>query len=88
MPKTYTLETLPIPDDPKVIIRQTPARKVAVFTYSGSWSESRYLEKLSEFQEELKKNNIQTIGEPILARFNSPFQLWFLRRNEIWIEIT
>ena len=87
MPKTYTLETLPIPDDPRVEIRQVPARKVAVFSYSGTWSESRFQDKLAEFQAELKKDGVHTIGEAILARFNSPFQIWFLRRNEIWIDI-
>ena len=87
MPKQYTLETLPIPNDSRVEIRQIPARLVAVFAYSGSWSEARYLKKLAEFQTELKKNVVHIIGEPVLSRFNSPFQLWFLRRNEIWIEI-
>jgi hypothetical protein len=87
MPKQYTLESLPIPNDARVEIRQIPGRTVAVFSYSGSWSESRYLKKLDEFQVVLKKNGVRTNGEPQLARFNSPFQLWFLRRNEIWIEI-
>jgi hypothetical protein len=87
MPKNYTTSTLPIPDDPRVEIRQIPVRTVAVFTYSGSWSESRYQSKLEEFKNELKKNAVKIMGEPVLARFNSPFQLWFLRRNEIWIEI-
>jgi hypothetical protein len=88
MPKSYTLETLPIPDDPRVEIRQIPPRTVAVFSYSGSWSQTRYQTKLDEFLLELKKNSISTLGEPILARFNSPFQIWFLRRNEIWIEVS
>jgi DNA gyrase inhibitor GyrI len=87
MPKSYTTSTLPIPDDPRVEIRQIPSRTVAVFTYSGSWSESRYQSKLDEFQNELKKNSVKTMGQPVLARYNSPFQLWFLRRNEIWIEV-
>jgi hypothetical protein len=88
MPKKYTFDTLPVPDDPKVQLRQLPARKVAVFTYSGSWSESRYLEKLKIFKTDLKNDNVEITGEPILARYNSPFQLWFLRRNEIWIEVS
>jgi hypothetical protein len=87
MPKEYTLETLPIPNDARVELRQMPARTVAVFTYSGFWSESRYLEKLEEFQKALKKNAVHTKGVPEFARYNSPFQLWFLRRNEIWIEV-
>jgi len=87
MPKKYSLETLPTPDDSRVQLRQLPARKVAVYNYSGSWSESRYKEKLANFREDLKKDSIETTGEPVLARYNSPFQLWFLRRNEIWIEI-
>ena len=87
MPKKYTLDTLPTPDDTRVQLRQLPARKVAVYTYSGSWSESRYNEKLANFKEDLKKDHLETIGEPVLARYNSPFQLWFLRRNEIWMEV-
>ena len=87
MPKSYTLETLPTPNDKRVQIRQIPTRTVAVFSYSGSWSESRYQKKLEEFQVELKKNAVHTLGEPVLARYNSPFQIWFLRRNEIWIDV-
>ncbi len=87
MPQKYTLETLPVPDDSRVQLRQLPGRKVAVYTYSGSWSESRYLEKLENFKLDLQNDKIITVGQPVLARYNSPFQLWFLRRNEIWLEV-
>lgn len=87
MPAQYTLETLPVPKDSRVSIRQIPPRTVAVFSYSGSWSESRYQSKLKEFRQDLLKNDLRTIGEPVFARFNSPFQVWFLRRNEIWLEL-
>lgn len=87
MPKKYTLETLPTPNDPRVQLRLIPSRKVAVYTYSGSWSESRYQEKLKIFKENLQKDLRPFDGEPVLARYNSPFQLWFLRRNEIWLEL-
>lgn len=84
MPAEFTLESLPKPKDPRVKIVQIPERRVAVYKYSGSWSESRYNEKLSEFKAALEKDKILTVGEPIFSRFNSPYQLWFLRRNEIW----
>lgn len=87
MPSKYTLETLPQPNDPRVRVREVPARRVAVFSYSGSWSKERYEEKLEEFKNALKEKSLSTRGEPILARFDSPFRLWFLRRNEIWWEL-
>lgn len=87
MPANYTIDTLPQPNDPRVQIRELPAHSVAVYEYSGSWSESRYQEKLADFRRELKKAGVETTGEPVFARFNSPFRLWFLRRNEIWLEL-
>ena len=87
MPENYTMETLPEPNDNRVKLRQLGPRKVAVFKYSGSWSESKYKSKLEEFQTLLQQDNVKTVGEPAFARFNSPFQLWFLRRNEIWLEV-
>jgi hypothetical protein len=87
MPSEYTRETLPAPVDPRVQIIELPPRRVAVYTYSGSWSEERFQKKLTDFKAQLEKENLTTVGEPIFARFNSPFQLWFLRRNEIWLQI-
>ena len=87
MPKEFTLESLPEPVDSRVHIRQLSARTVAVFSYSGSWSEKRYNDKLEAFRNALRDNNTKTIGEPVFARYNSPFAIWFLRRNEIWLEL-
>ena len=87
MPSKFSLETLPKPNDDRVNLREIPSRKIAVFGYSGSWSEERFKNKLAKFTYALEKDNIKTIGKPTFARFNSPFQLWFLRRNEIWIEV-
>ncbi len=41
-----------------VHLRKIAPRTVAVYTYSGSWSENRYNEKLSEFQKEVGKDNL------------------------------
>jgi effector-binding domain-containing protein len=87
MPENYTLENIPEPNDKRVQIKKIPSRRVAVYSYTGSWSEDNYKAKLAEFLQDLKKNNIKTKGEPVFARFNSPLRIWFLRRNEIWIEI-
>jgi hypothetical protein len=88
MPKKYTtLESLPDPIDSRVTLKKIPSRTLAVYTYSGSWSEERFQEKLQEFRSALDQNQIQTTGEPVLSRYNSPFMIWFLRRNEIWLEL-
>lgn len=87
MPASYTMETLPVPNDPRVQVRLVPERRIVAYTYSGSWSEERYNEKLKVFREALEKDGVVITGEPEFARFNSPLSLWFLRRNEIWYNI-
>lgn len=87
MPSKYSMETIPQPNDARVVLKEIPAKRYAVYAYSGSWSQSKYEKKLAEFKEQLTNDNLTTIGKPLFARFNSPFQLWFLRRNEIWIEL-
>lgn len=87
MPAKYSMQTLPVPNDPRVVIKEIPARRLAVYTYSGSWSEKRFNEKLAMFKAALARENLKEKGEPSFARFNSPWQLWFLRRNEIWLEL-
>lgn len=87
MPDSFTLATLPEPLDKRVTLKQIPPRTVAVLEYSGSWSEKRYKEKESILLKALADDGINIIGKPEFARYNSPFSLWFLRRNEILIQI-
>jgi effector-binding domain-containing protein len=87
MPASYTLETLPAPDDPKVTLRQIPARRIAAVRYSGFWSEKNYLQNKLELESWIHKQGLTIAGDPVWARYNPPFTPWFLRRNEILIPV-
>ncbi len=87
MPKGYTLATLPEPLDARVKLREVPGKSVAVIRFSGSWSQSLYNEKLELLKTALATANIATQGEAVSSRYNSPFSLPFLRRNEIWLNL-
>ena len=87
MPSQYTLATLPKPLNPDVGLREIPARTYAVLTYSGINSENTVQEKIDQLLAWLKAQDISTIGQPQLARYNPPWTLPFLRRNEILQEI-
>ena len=87
MPGTYTMETLPEPEDPKVTLRQVPARRMAAVRYSGFWSEKAYLRHKAELESWIDRNGLTIAGDPVWARYNPPFTPWFLRRNEILIPV-
>ncbi|MEI6168457.1 MAG: heme-binding protein [bacterium] len=87
MPANYTLQTLPLPTDPTLSVREVPARRMAVIRYSGTWSQERYLENKEQLDSWILKKGFTATGEPVWARYNPPFTLWFLRRNEVLIPI-
>ena len=87
MPSQYTLATLPKPLNPQVQLREIPAKTFAALTYSGINTESTVQEKTEQLLDWLKTQQIETIGKPQLARYNPPWTLPFLRRNEILQEI-
>jgi len=87
MPASYTMNTIPLPSDPAVVLRKIPAYRAAAIRYSGGWSEKRYLKHLSLLREWMQSENLVATGEPIWARYNAPITPWFLRRNEILIPI-
>ena len=87
MPSKYTLETLPIPNNKAVSLRALPARNFAALRFSGLAGEEKTAKKTEELLTWLKIKNIQAVGAPELARYNPPWTLPFLRRNEILVEI-
>ena len=87
MPKSYTKATLPEPIDPRVQIIEVPAKLRAVHRYSGGWSEEKYLEHKGLLLSLIEKNGYEAMGAPVFSRFDPPFIPWFLRHNEVWIEV-
>ena len=87
MPAEYTLATLPKPLNPLVSIRELPAQKRAAITFSGFYNEDKVNEKTKALEEWIKSKQWQTIGAPQFARYNPPWSLPFMRRNEILITV-
>ena len=87
MPSKWNLKTLPKPIDSRLTIQEKPAKKVAVVKYSGTWSTNNYDEHLVQLQDWIKKEKLTPVSSPVWARYNSPFSLWFMRRNEIQIDV-
>jgi len=85
MPSQYTLSTLPTPNNPAVTLRELPATRMAAIRFSGLAGEEKTAKKTAELMAWLKSKNIVPIGEPELARYNPPWTLPFLRRNEVMV---
>jgi len=86
MPSKYTLANLPTPTSPEVKLREIPPQKKAVITYTGFNSEEKTQEKAQELRTWLKAKNIAPTSEPQLARYNPPWSIPFLRRNEVMFD--
>ena len=85
MPSQYTLDTLPKPNNPAVTLRQVPASNYAVIRFSGFASENKTAAKTADLMGWLDRKGIKPTGKPELARYNPPWTLPFLRRNEILV---
>lgn len=87
MPKSWTMETLPEPNDARVVLKPIPARRVVAVTFSGMSTNSVLETRTAELRRFASANNLKTKGEPIFAFYNPPWTLPFLRRNEIILDI-
>jgi len=87
MPAQYTMETLPKPLNPVVKLRQIPVTKKAVIVFSGFYNSQKVAEKTLELEAWMKARNLQAIGSPQFARYNPPWSLPFMRRNEVMLNV-
>jgi effector-binding domain-containing protein len=87
MPSKFSLETLPKPVDNRVKFHEHPARNMAVIRFSGPFQQPNFEHRLSQLRAWLKDKGLQEAGLPVVAGYDPPFTPWFLKRNEIMIEI-
>lgn len=87
MERDYDLDTLPIPNNARVELREIPRRLVAALRFSGTWNERRLEDLTAAFLQAIEKAGYAPVSDPLLARYNPPLTPWFLRRNELLIEV-
>lgn len=87
LPFQYDLDSAPIPTNPDVSLRRVDGRVVAARRYSGTWSAQRYRRHESALLEALEAAGYTPAAAPEWARYNGPMTPWFMRRNEVLVEI-
>ena len=83
MPRGYTLDTLPKPDNARVALREAPPTRFAVLRFSGLAREGTVADRKAELSAWIEKRGLKPTGPATLAQYNPPWTLWFLRRNEV-----
>lgn len=87
MPKSWTMETLPAPSDARVKLVPVPAKRMVAIRFSGTANDNLIEAKTAELRRYATEQKLLTIGDPVLAFYNPPWTLPFLRRNEIMLEL-
>ena len=85
MPSQYSMQTLPKPNNPDITIIEVPPQTYGVIKFSGLAGAEKVAAKTAELQSWMQMQKLTIIGTPELARYNPPWTLPFMRRNEVMI---
>lgn len=87
MPSQYTLASIPKPKNKAVSLKEISSTYFVVLKYSGFNTQSKVQAKSLEASDWTRKKNLKILGAPQLSRYDPPWTLPMLRRNEIMIEV-
>jgi SOUL heme-binding protein len=87
MPRSYTMETLPTPTDPRVKIVQIPAKKYAVLQFSWYRSDARVQMMKEQLLSALARDGVITQGSTAYAGYNAPWTPPWMNRSEVLVEV-
>jgi len=87
LPSTYTLETLPVPNNDKIKLRKVAWYKAAALRYTWWATEEKVTSKKLLLSNLLQSESIETIWDMNSAQYNPPLSFPWIRRNEIIVKI-
>lgn len=87
MPDSWSMDTLPAPNDPNVTLREVDARRVVAIQFNGGRNARWFAQKEAELLAFVAERGFDTVGEPTFAYYSPPWIPTAFRRNEIWVEI-
>lgn len=87
MPSRYTLEALPKPNYTTVKLVPVPAERFAAIRFSGLADDDSIARFQQRLFERLAEQGLTPQDETVMAFYNPPWTLPFLRRNEILVKL-
>ncbi|MEU3473755.1 heme-binding protein [Rhodococcus sp. NPDC006774] len=87
MPAEWTMDTLPTPDDDRVMLTEVPAETVAVLRFSGGRGRGDVEPQMASLTEALRAHGIEMLGEPMTWFYDPPWTLAPFRRNEVVVAV-
>ena len=87
MPSSYTMETLPRPNNTAVELKEIPVQRFAAIRFSGMAGEDSLELQTKKLEIFIRAKSLSPVSAPTYAFYNPPWTLPFMRRNEVMIEI-
>ncbi len=87
LPAGMTEADVPAPNDARITTRTWPEHLAAARIFGGTWSEEKFRREGEILINALKNAGHKTRGQIYWARFDGPWKPWFLKHNEVQIEI-
>ena len=73
MPSSYSLDTLPTPNNAAVKLLEAPGKLCGAVSFSGWWTEVATNQQTTLLRQWLQTHGYTVIGEPQLLRYNPPW---------------
>jgi len=87
MPSSYTMATLPKPNDAAVTLVQVPPETFAVLRFSGSIGAASVASHTADLVRGLENSAWRPVGAPVAWFYDPPWTLPPLRRNEVAVPV-
>ena len=87
MPKGQTLETLPQPTDPRIVLKSLSSHTVAVAMFSWYATENRIALKKTALKDALIRDGQIMLGSISYAGYSAPITIPFMERHEVVVDV-
>ena len=87
MPSKWTMETLPVPNNPAVKLREVPGELMATIRFSGSGQMKAHKARQEELERWMAAHGYEATGAPRYAGYDAPWKPAPFRRNEVLIPV-
>jgi DNA gyrase inhibitor GyrI len=88
MPAGLKTDQVPKPTDKSISVREVPADRFAVLSFSGGRNAKNEAAALAQLKTWMAAEGLSVLSPPVFAYFDPPWTPSFLRRNEVMLRTT